>query len=44
MKNKSSMRMIEEKNNNSKKTEDECWNEKVEDYVASWFVNFKSSV
>ena len=38
--NKSSMRMIERDNDN-KKTKDECWNEKVEDYVTSWFVNFK---
>ena len=41
MKDKSSMRMIE-KDNNNRKTENECWSEKVEDYVVNWFVNFKS--
>ena len=40
--NKSSMRMIDEDNN--KKIKDECWSEKIEDYVLSCFVNFKSSV
>ena len=41
--NKSSIRMIE-KNNSNKKTKNECWSEKIENYVASWFVNFKSFV
>ena len=40
--NKSSMRMIDE--DSSKKIKNECWNEKVEDYVSSCFVNLKSSV
>ena len=40
--NKSSMRMIDE--DSSRKIKNECWSEKVEDYVTSWYVNFKSSV
>ena len=38
------MRMIEENNSNSKKAKNECWSEKVENYVTSWFVNLKSFV
>ena len=33
------MRMIDE--NNNKKMKNECWNEKVENNIANWFVNFK---
>ena len=35
------MRMIEE--DSKRKTENECWSEKAEDYVASYSVNSKSS-
>ena len=39
------MRIIDENNNNdNKKIKNECWSEKVENYVASCFVNFKSFV
>ena len=40
--NKWSMHMIDE--NNSKKIKNECWNEKVENYIANWYVNLKSFV
>ena len=40
--NKSSKRMIDE--NNSKKIKNECWSEKTENYVTSWYVNSKSFV